>query len=194
VGFGIGAALGIGFFGYSFITRNSDNQMLLTSSIVDALNQVQIEATAEGTVQLDPHEIQLAKGQMVTISSDSRIRLDPEAKVMANGEMRVQLPSITLPQSVTPRANTKIPIITNFTIFKSVPFDRGSVVTGWIFLTSAQRAPTNQYCYYIERDDDPDTAVKIDIADDGVMESNKKGSFDISTAFDKCVWFTKSAQ
>jgi hypothetical protein len=56
--------------------------------------------------------------------------------------------------------------------------------------------PTNQYCYYVEHDEDPDVAVKIDIADDGVMESSKtaSGSFDIATAFKKCVWFVKSAQ
>ena len=195
VGLGVGAALGLVFVGYSFVTRNSDNQTLLTSAIIEALSQVQIRANAEGTVQLEPHEIQLAKGQMITISPDSKVRLNPGAKVLADGEMRIQLPSISVPQAATPRANTRIPIITNFTVFKNVPFDKGSVWTGWIFLTSAQRMPTSQYCYYIERDEDPDTALKIDIADDGVIESKKTtGSFDIGAAFKKCVWFAKSAQ
>jgi hypothetical protein len=196
LGLGIGAAVGLIFFGYSFVTRNSDNQILLTSAIAAALTEVQLHANAEGTVQLEPHEIQLAKGQTITISPDSRVRLDPGAKVLADGEMRVQLPSISVPQGATPRASTKIPIITNFTVFKNVPFDKGRVSTGWIFLTSAQKMPTSQYCYYVERDEDPETALKIDIADDGVMESNKtaSGSFDIAAAFKKCVWFVKSAQ
>jgi len=196
VGLGLGAALGLVFVGYSFVTRNSDNQTLLTSAIVEALNQVQLRANAEGTVQLEPHEIQLAKGQTIAISPDSRVRLDPGAKVQADGEMRIQLPSISIPQAVTPRANTKIPIITNFTVFKSVPFDKGHVSTGWIFLTSAQKIPTSQYCYYIERDEDPDTALKIDIADDGIMETKNtaSSSFDMAAAFKRCVWFAKSAQ
>jgi hypothetical protein len=196
VGLGLGAAVGLAFIGYSFVTRNSDNQTLLVSALVEALNQVQMRANAEGTVQLEPHEIQLAKGQTITISRESRVRLDPEAKVSVDGEVRVQLPSISVPQAATPRTNAKIPIITNFTVFKSVPFDKGSVLTGWIFLTSAQKTPTSQYCYYVERDEDPDTSFKVDVADDGVIESTKNGpnSFDIAAAFRKCVWFVKSSQ
>jgi hypothetical protein len=195
IGLGIGSALGLIFAGYSFVTRNSDNQALLSSAIVAALNDVQLRGTAEGTVQLDPHEVLLAKGQTITISPDSRLHLDPNAKVLAEGDIRVQLPSISVPQAASPRANGKIPTITNFTVFKSVPFDKGSVSTGWIFLTSAQRTPTSQYCYYIERDDDPDVSVKIDIADDGVVEPSKtSASFDFATAFKKCVWFVKSSQ
>lgn len=196
VGLGVGSALGLVFVGYSFVTRNSDNQTLLSSAIVEALSQVQIRATAQGTVQLEPHEIQLAKGQTIAISQDSRVHLDPAAKVQADGEMRIQLPSISIPQAITPRANTRIPIITNFTVFKSVAFDKGSVLTGWMFLTSAQKIPTSQYCYYIEHDEDLDLALKIDIADDGVMEPKKttSGSFDVAAAFNRCVWFAKSAQ
>ena len=161
------------FVGYAFVKRNSDNQTLVASAIAAALSQVQIRAKAEGTVQLEPHEIQLAKGQVIAIDPTSRLHLDPGAKVLAEGEIRTQLPSISVPQAITPRANSKIPTITNFTVFKSVPFDKGGVLTGWMFLTSAQKAPTSQYCYYIEHDEDPDTALKVDIADDGVMMPGK---------------------
>jgi hypothetical protein len=195
IGLGLGSALGMIFVGYSFVTRNADNQALLSSALATALNEVQLRGTAEGTVQLEPHEIQLAKGQTITISPDSRLRLDPNAKVLAEGDIKVQLPSISVPQAASPRANSKIPTITNFTVFKSVPFDKGSVSTGWIFLTSAQRSPTSQYCYYIEHDNDPDVSVKIEIADDGIMETSKtSSSFDFATAFKKCVWFVKSSQ
>src|SRR5262249_46141859 len=77
----------------------------------------------------------------------SRVLLDPTAKVRADGEIQVQSPSIS-PLEGTRRVTT--PLITNFTVFKRVEFDRGQVWTGWKFLTSAQKFPTYQYCYYTE--------------------------------------------
>jgi hypothetical protein len=197
IGLGIGAATGLVFVGYSFVTRNSGNQALLTSALLAALNEVQLHANAEGKVQLEPHEIRLAKDQTVTISPDARVRLDPGAKVIADGDIKIQLPSISIPQTASPRGDSKIPIITNFTVFKSVPYAKGAVFTGWNFLTSAQKQPTNQYCYYtVENDQNPDVSLRIEIAQDGVMEKPKSDSnvFDFAAAYTKCVWFVKSSQ
>src|SRR6476620_4213013 len=82
VGLGLGAALGLGFFGYSYITRNSDNINVLSSAFSTALSEVRLRATAEGTVKLEPHEIYLAKGQTVSLDNNSRVLLDPAAKVI----------------------------------------------------------------------------------------------------------------
>jgi hypothetical protein len=191
IGLGLGAAVGLGFFGYSYITQNSDNINVLSSTFAKALSEVRLRATAEGTVQLEPHEIYLAKGQTVSFDNNSRVLLDPSAKVIANGELTVQAPSISLPKETSKKLPSRIPVITNFTVFKRVPFEKGSVLTGWMFLTSVQKYPTEQYCYYTEsselsgadavvyigKDQKPETAVKV------------PQDIDLMAAFDRCVWF-----
>jgi hypothetical protein len=145
IGLGTGSAVGLGFYGYSLVTRNDNNLAVLSAAFSKALSEVQLHGSADGAVTFQPHEIALSKGQTVTFDPTSRLQLDPSAKVTADGDLRIRIPNISVPQSATPRSKGIAPTITNFTIFKSVPFDEGSVQTGWTFLTSAQRSPTTQY-------------------------------------------------
>ena len=188
-------AVGVGFYGYSFVTRNETTLTTLSSAISKALSEVQLHGSTAGSVQFDPHEIPLAKGQEITFDPTSRLQLDPGAKVIADGDVRIQMPSISVPQNSTPRTKGIVPTLTNFTIFKSVPFEKGVVQTGWKFLTGAQRSPTTQYCYYQEAGDNPDVSVRIDIGLDEKIQQSKSisKSFDIAAAFSKCVWFRKGA-
>lgn len=193
IGLGFGCAVGFGFYGYSFVTRNDSNLAVLSAAFSKALSEVQLRGSAEGAVQFEPHEIALSKGQTITFDSTSRLQLDPSAKIIADGDIRIQVPNISVPQSVAPRSKGIAPTITNFTIFKSVPFEKGAVQTGWNFLTSAQRSPTTQYCYYRETGDNPDVSVRIDVGLDEKIQPSKtiSKSFDIAAAFNKCVWFRK---
>jgi hypothetical protein len=195
IGLGVGCAVGLGFYGYSFVTRNDNSLAVLSAAFSKALSEVQLHGSAEGAVKFEPHEIALSKGQTVSFDPTSRLQLDPSAKVIADGDLRIQIPNISAPPSAIPRAKGIAPTITNFTIFKSVPFDKGSVQTGWNFLTSAQRSPTTQYCYYQETGDNPDVSVRIEVGVDGKAQPSKalSKSFDIAAAFDKCVWFKKDA-
>jgi hypothetical protein len=192
VGLGVGAAVGLGFFGYSFVTRNDSNLVVLSAAFSKALSEVQLHGSADGTVKFDPREIALSKGQTIAFDPTSRLQLDPGAKVVANGEIKLQIPNISVPQNAPTRAKGIAPTITNFTIFKSVPFEKGVVQTGWKFLTSAQRSPTTQYCYYHEAGDNPDVSVRIEVGIDEKLEPSKGlKSFDMAAAFNKCVWFKK---
>jgi hypothetical protein len=195
MGLGVGSAVGVGFYGYSFVTRNDSNLAMLSAAFSKALSEVQLRGSAEGTVQFEPHEIALSKGQAITFDPTSRLQLDPSAKVIADGDLRIQIPNISVPQTAAPRSKGITPTITNFTIFKSVPFDKGTVQTGWKFLTSAQRSPTTQYCYYQETGDNPDVSVRIEVGVDEKIQPSKSisKSFDIAAAFNKCVWFRKDA-
>jgi hypothetical protein len=191
IGLGLGASVGIGFYGYSYVSRNLDREGLLSSTFVKALSEVRLRATAEGIVQLDPREVKLAPGQTISLNSNSQLFLDPAAKVRADGEIKIEGPSISAPQVTSSRAVSSVPTIVNFTVFKSVPFGKGTVQTGWIFLTSAQRAPTQQYCYYTEASDTPGRNVMLDIGTDEKLETPKTlpNSFDLAAAFSRCVWF-----
>jgi hypothetical protein len=193
LGLGIGTAIGIGFFGYSFVTRTSSQVEVLSSALQKALSVVELHGTADGKIELTSPELTLAKGATVSFDGSSRLLLDPTAKVLADGEIRVQAPAISTPRTPTPKNPAQTKTIANFTVFKSVPFDQGIVLTGWIFLTSAQESPTQQYCYYSEKDENSDLAIRIDLATDGVPEPNKTTpkAFDAVAALGKCVWFKK---
>jgi hypothetical protein len=193
LGFGIGAAIGIGFYGYSFVSRTSGQMEIFSSALQKSLSAVELHGTADGKIELTSPELTLAKGATVSFDSSSRLSLDPAAKVVADGEIRVQTPAISTPRTPTPKNAAQTKTIANFTVFKSVPFEQGSVLTGWIFLTSAQESPTQQYCYYNEKGDNSDLAIRIDLATDGVPEVNKTApkAFDATAALAKCVWFKK---
>jgi hypothetical protein len=195
IALGLETTIGLGLYGYSRVTRSESNMSVLTSAISKALADVQVRGSAVGTIDVQPNELKLAKDQTVILENSSRIRLDPAAKIFADGEMRVQAPTISVPQTVTPRARTTTPTITNFTVFKSVQFDKGSVQTGWVFLTSAQKFPTRQYCYYLESGDNPDVSLRIELGKDEQSESEKNvpAKFALAAAFAKCVWFRKDA-
>jgi len=193
--FGIGAAVGIGFYGYSQVTRNSSSMDILSSAFSKALSEAHLRATAGGTVQIEPRELQLAKGQTISLDSNSRIFLDPKATVIADGEINVLTPSVSIPQSTTGRPTARIPAITNFTVFKSVPYEKGDVLTGWKFLTSAQKFPTSQYCYYTEKSDTSPLEPVVYIGVDEKLTRPKQlpNDFDINAAFNRCVWFNRDA-
>jgi hypothetical protein len=193
LGFGIGTAIGIGFYGYSFVTRTSGQMETLSLALQKVLSNVELHGTADGKVEVISPELTLARGATVFFDSSARLLLDPAAKVLADGEIRVQIPAISTPRTPTPKNPAQTKTIANFTVFKSLPFDQGDVLTGWIFLTSAQESPTQQYCYYNEKGEGSDLAIRIDLATDGVPETNKITSktFDAAAAVAKCVWFNK---
>lgn len=193
IGLGLGAAVGLGFFGYSLVLHKERTLDALSSSLVKALSEVHLRGTASGNVRFEPNVVSLVPGQSLALDPTSRVRLDPGAKVLADGEIRVQMPSISLPQAVTAKPKKASPTIANFTVFKSVPYEKGSVTTGWRFLTSAQRTPTSQYCYYQEKGDNPDVAVRIELGMDEKVQPSKtmSKSLDTAAAFNKCVWFKK---
>lgn len=190
--FGIGTAVGIGFYGFARVARNSTNETALLAAFSKALSEAQLHGKAQGTVQIEPHELSLAKGQTISIDQNSRLHLDPAAKVVANGELMVQAPSISVPQTTASVSKPAMPPITNFTVFKSVPFQDGDILTGWRFLTSAQSIPTSQYCYYSPDLETPGIGLRIDIATNGRLDATVKDlpkGFDVASAFDKCVWY-----
>jgi hypothetical protein len=195
--FGIGIASGLCFYGYSYIIGNSDSLGLLSSALSRALSEVTLQASAEGTVKLEPREIALAKGQTISFDNHSKLLLDPDSKIRADGEIAIQTPSISAPQSPSAQALPKVPTISNFTVFKRVPFDKGVIMTGWVFLTSVQKTPSSQYCYYSESADSSGLFnVILAIAEDQKMETPQTPSkdFDMGAAFNRCIWFRSESQ
>lgn len=195
VALGLGIAVGFGFYGYSLVTRNSENLSNFSEVLAKALSDVNFRTSADGAVQLQPRELTLSVGQTVSLDGSTRISLDPSATVRADGEIRIDSSAVTSSAGSASKPSVAAPSIVNFTVFKGVPFDKGSVQTGWIFLTSAQKSPTQQYCYYTEAADTPGRNYVLDIAVDRKLEApqTQGSSFDLAAAFDKCVWFKGDA-
>jgi hypothetical protein len=189
----MGTAVGIAFYGYAQITRNTSRFNELVYAFSSALSDAHLKAAAEGTVHIEPHEISLAKGQTISVDGASHIALDPKAMVLVQGDINIPLPSVSIPQNTAGRSVTGIPVITNFTVFKSLSYEKGDVFTGWKFLTSAQQFPTSQYCYYTEKSDTSPLEPVLYIGVDEKLTPPKKlpNDFDINAAFSKCVWFRK---
>jgi hypothetical protein len=188
---GLGLAVGLGFYGYSFIARNSENITVLSSTFTKALANAQLHGTAEGKVEIEPREIALAKGGTISLERNSQIALDPSAKIQAEGDIRIQPPpTISAPRPIS-QASASVPSISNFTVFKSVPFEKVKVVTGWNFLTSTQKAPTAEYCYYSVDAETPGVGFRIDLGTDQRQEAPESlpSNFDFAAAFDRCIWF-----
>ena len=68
-------------------------------------------------------------------------------------------------------------------------------MTCWNFLTSAQKFPTNQYCYYIEQLEASPFEPVIYFAADEKLDPPKQLPkwFDIDAALTKCVWFKRES-
>jgi hypothetical protein len=193
IAFGAGAALGIGFYGYSHVIQHSDNANVLLSAFSNALSDVHLQATAVGTVKVEPSEIALAKDQTISLDSSSRLLLDSKAKIVVEGEISVQAPTISSVQNSAAAIGPTAPTIVDFTVFKSVPFKEGSVLTGWKFLTSAQKFPSSQYCYYTEKSEASPLEPVVFIGTDERLTRPKHPpkDFDIDAAFTRCVWFNR---
>jgi hypothetical protein len=187
--FGFGTACGLALYGYSYIRGNSNDLNFLSSALSKALSEAHLQASATGTVQVEPNAIVLAKDQTVTLDPNSRLLLDRAAAIRADGEISIQAPSVSIPSNSAAPARSSPRITSNFTVFKRVPFDNGFIVTGWIFLTSVQKAPSTQYCYYTSNVDEFN--VDLDIAKDQKLDAPKKvpEGFDVLAAFNRCVWF-----
>jgi hypothetical protein len=84
-------------------------------------------------------------------------------------------------------------ITTQVTVFRSVPHDNGSVVTGWTYPdgASADQRPKVQYCYWTsERLGGTTSTARIDIANDGVQLPNiGAGVPRLEDALKECVWW-----
>jgi len=194
---GIGGAVGLSLYGYSYVSRNSVNMNSLSAIFAKALTDAQLNAHAEGSVTIEPHEIQLEKDQTISIDHSSRLLFDRDAKILVDGDVKVQLASPVLPTNVVPRQTLGHPLITNFTVFKHVPFKTGTVMTGWEFLTSKQKSPTSQYCYYTEESSNdfdsslPGLSVVVYLGLDQKLDVPKTipKDFDVTAAFARCVWF-----
>jgi hypothetical protein len=190
----VGAGIGLACFGYSYVADGHAQAQKMADAMVQALEKAQLTTTGEIKLA-DGSVAGLAPGGQVTLAADSVVGVDPSSTVRVAGIVNADVPPrpITAVTPIQPAPSPQGKVITEYTIFKTVLFDNGQVVTGWRFDNSNQSNPTSQYCYYTEKADDT-TQVRTDLAMNGRMLDNLKPRprLDPIAAYNSCIWFSGS--
>jgi len=150
-GMGVGAA----FYGYSYVNENQSFEKSadrIGSAIAAALEKTTLGV--KGTVDMEPGKVALEPGGKVALEPGARVEMVPGVVTLKPGATVGEVVRPTERQwngPTTPGSVPSVPsskVVTNFTIFKTVEFGSGSVMTGWIYSSNEQQTPTHQFCYY----------------------------------------------
>jgi len=204
----VGVSAAAAMFGYSLIKDERSSADKIADAIVRALDRTTLKTSGEvrladdARVRLESQPLTLDPNAAMRI--EGPVKLDPEATVKLDPGARGPAPrpgaETARPTAEQLQRDAKPPsgvsAVTNYTVFKSVRFGQGSVVTGWSFNSSEQTKPSTQYCYYVQGvgEVDSNAQVKVDVAVNGVMLPNlKPRNFDPAAAAAACTWFEGGA-
>src|SRR5829696_733726 len=144
-----GAGVGIAFFGYSYLVDSTSASERVGEAMAKALERSVIKTA--GTVSIDPsaNKVALEEGGKVGVDPNATVKLDSTgATVRLDPSSQVPRPSQAQLSGTGAAPQRPNPVVTNFTIFKSVKFGSGNVHTGWKFRSTDEAAPYHQYCYF----------------------------------------------
>lgn len=181
--FGIGAGAALVILSYARLNDKS----AAAREIADVLGKTLQDARL--TAAIDP-------ASTVKLEPGASVKLEPGGEVTARGTVSVSgsapsdLPRPTQRQlnaSATP--DSKARVTTDYTVFKTVDFGSGTVVTGYNFTPDAD-VPKTQYCYYAEGAPPGEASLRINLGKDGTyVPSKPRPGFDPQAAASNCVWF-----
>ncbi len=159
IGFGIAAIM----FGFSYINDDQALADRMATSFAKALEQVKVAVS--GNVEMTPGTVSMPEPGKVVMNEPGKVVMERGVVEMTKpGEVIMKQPGVVkgtvethqteqqfrpTEQQLNPGGtlpNSKV--VTNFTIFKFIPFGTGHIATGWDFSTSEQAVPTSQFCYY----------------------------------------------
>ena len=187
-GLGVAAA----FYGYSYMLSVQPAAEQTAKALVTAFGRTELKTIVSGTMALSPDsELKLANGQTIKLNEGATVKLDPSSSVRVVGDLNVEFlqPSKQQLQVDATSESNELPI-TDYTIFKSVKFDSGFVVSGWKYELSNTMRPKWQYCYYGQSISEG-LSTNHYIAVDGspLKPSNlMKLTFNFEGALANCVW------
>jgi hypothetical protein len=194
----IGLGMGAGFFGYSYIHDPRTSAQKMAQAFAEAIEK----STLRGEVKLDPQAtVKLdANGGQMKVESTGTVRLDASGTVVrldpnAVVNVRGLAPEVPRPPDHQTNPNTapSLPrgnVVTDYTVFKTVKYGNGEVVTGWKFTSNEEVSPRHEYCYYGESIRDG-VGAQFTLARNGQLDL-KGGSppnVDRTSAAAYCVWF-----
>ncbi|WP_428485038.1 hypothetical protein [Rhodopila sp.] len=171
-----GCGLGAVLFGYAQVTdgRTSADKMAAAFAVaLEHANLGSVRLNPDSTVKLDP---------------TATVRLDPAATVRVDAGATVPM----RPSERQLRGGSEARTVTNYTIFKQVPFGKGAVYTGWDFNSSSQDRPDAQFCYYAEQASKGGEYNDVVLGRNGQPQQYQPTNaynIDAPAAYQQCVWF-----
>ncbi|GJD52379.1 hypothetical protein OPKNFCMD_5144 [Methylobacterium crusticola] len=166
-----GLGLGGAFYGYAAMNDVRGASDKLAAALTTALNDVTLKTKGEVTL------------------TDNTLKLDGAPP--ARG--RPDVSALTGNQGKS-EAPASAAVRTSFTVFKTVPFLDGSIVTGWNF-KGDEAKPEKQYCYVTRPQTfgDGATSNQTTVAIDGeVLPQPARSEVNFSVIARSCVWFDPS--
>jgi len=182
------------FYGYSYMLSIRPAAEETAKALVQALERSELKARVSGTMSFDPNaELKLAPGQTIQVAPNAMVKLDPNSSVRVVGDLKVDMPQPSQRQlQVDATSRSEDLPFTSYTIFRSVGFGSGKVVTGWNYDLSDALRPKVQYCYY-EQSMQRGLSVRYSVAiNSSPLRPSplSKVSFDFDGALGNCVWFS----
>ena len=186
----VGAASAL--YGYSTILNQQTAADSLANAFAEALGKSTLIAHTSGTVALAPgSSVELKKGQMVILDPNAHVEVDPTSVIHVEAAVKNSVPVPSDRQLQVDAADSKNGIFgTSYTVFKTIEYKSGFVVTGWQYDVSQPNMPRHQYCYYT-RTVDPQANFRVDLGRDGLLMKSASATVlgrDASEAFGLCVW------
>lgn len=169
-----GAGLGAAFYGYATMNEVGNASDTLAKALTQALETTTLKTSGE--VRLADNTLKIEGGLPVPASKGL-----PDVSSLTGNQGKSEAP-----------ANAAVR--TSFTVFKTVPFLDGTIVTGWNFKGDEQK-PEQQYCYLTRPQTfgDGTTSQQITVAMDGkVLPQPAKSEINFATIARSCIWFDPS--
>jgi hypothetical protein len=142
-GLGCAAAL----YGYSYMISVKPVAEGVATALVQAIEYAELKTSVTGTMSLaENSEVHLAAGQSVKLEDGAIVKLEPNSSVRVVGDLKIDIPQPSKGQLQldTTSKNDELPF-TNYTVFTSVQYGTGEVVTGWNYDLSDTMRPKTQY-------------------------------------------------
>jgi hypothetical protein len=139
--------------------------------------------------------VTLADGQRVMLADGGHVTASGIVGVSPDSTVRAVMPEMPRPTAAQIQADAKpdsgAPVVSNFVIFKKVPYATGEVQTGWQFADSNAKAPAFQWCLFVAEEPD-NTRREIRLGLDGrrvdLPNASPFSGVDLQAAFASCVW------
>jgi hypothetical protein len=140
----------------------------------------------------DPEHLKEALRHMPALQVQVKLDPDSTVKLADGGTVTLANPPVFPQAALGNGGGSHDPAIsTSVTVFKSVDYDRGYIVTGWRFANGAATKPDHEYCYYKVVKQDGSGQIIENIADDGKLNQPPPGVLPLEhgVRFAKCQWF-----
>ncbi|SFL03123.1 hypothetical protein [Methylorubrum salsuginis] len=157
-----GAGLGAASYGYAYMNQFDTAAEKIAGAMQAALANVTLKTQGEVTL------------------TDNVLKLEqPPAPQSAVAEVAAQ----------AKEKEGGFDTTTTYTLFKSVAYLNGDVITGWNYLKNS-KVPESQYCYYRAENSIFSTEVKqINIALNGQLAKQVGNEYNLEEMSKRCIWF-----